>query len=137
MDSFGLEVTACRIGGRDDGERTWGPRVQQIDPNGMTHVDLHGFHSAAYGLYLRFGNWHIVRPGLLSTDLMITDTNGYHIGPPRPVLLSTLPSDVPLYSSHIASNPDVGLFTIGLRIPRYHWMPADLVTAAEAVSDGE
>lgn len=137
MDSFGLEVTASRIGGRDDGERTWGPRIQQINSDGVTWFDLHGFHSAAYGLYLQFGAWHIVRPGLLSTDLLIKDTNGCAIGPPRPVLLSTLPSDVPLYSSHIATNPDVGLFSIGLRIPRLHWMPADLVTAAEAVRDGE
>jgi hypothetical protein len=137
MDSFGLEVTACRIGGRDEGERTWGPRIQQINPDGTTYVDLHGFHSAAYGLYLQFGTWHIVRPGLLSTDLMVKNVDGHPIGPPRPVLLSTLPSDVPLYSSHIASNPDVGLFTVGLRIPRRHWMPADLVTAAEAVPGGK
>lgn len=136
MDSFALEVTACRIGGRDEGERTWGPRVQQINPDGMTYVDLNGFRSAAYCLGLAFGQWHIVRPGLLSTDLMIRDWNGYNTGPPRPVLLSTLPSDVPLYSSHIATNPDVGLFTVGLRIPRLHWMPQDLVTAAEATSDG-
>jgi hypothetical protein len=136
MDSFGLEVSVCRIGGRDEGERTWGPRIQQINPDAMHHVDLHGFHSAAYGVYLAFGSWHIVRPGLLSTDLGIRDTNGCPIGPPRPVLLSTLPSDVPLYSSHIATNPDIGLFTVGLRIPRSRWMPADLVTAAEAVADG-
>ena len=136
MDSFGLEVTAQRIGGRDEGERTWGPRVQQINPDGVTYFDLNGFHSAAYGLYLTFNQWHIVRPGLLSTDLSLKDTQGSYIGPPRPALLSTLPSDVPLYSTHIANNPDSGLYTIGLRIPRMHWMPADLRTAAEAVSDG-
>lgn len=137
MDSFGLEVTVCRVGGVDNHERTWGPRVQQINPDGVTYFDLNGFHSAAYSVYLTFNQWHIVRPGLLSTDLSIKDTNGIYVGPPRPVLLSTFPSDVPLYSSHIATNPDLGLFTVGLRIPRHHWMPADLVTMAEGVPNGD
>jgi hypothetical protein len=136
VDSFGLEVTVRRIGGADNGERAWGPRIQQVSPDGVTYFDLNGFHSAAYCVYLQFGAWHIVRPGLLSTDLLIKDTNGYYIGPPRPVLLSTLPSDVPLYSSHIANNADVGLYSVGLRIPRQHWMPADLVTAAEGTPGG-
>jgi hypothetical protein len=135
MDSFGLEVTVRRIGGRDEGERTFGPRVEQINPDGMHHFCLNGLHSAAYCVTLAFGQWHIVRPGLLSTDVMIRDVTGCNIGPARPVLLSTLPSDVPLYSSHIATHPDVGMFTVGLRIPRSRWMPADLVTAAEAVSE--
>jgi hypothetical protein len=136
MESFGLEVTVRRIGGRDEGERTWGPRVEQIQPGGIHHMYLHGLHNAAYGVTLAFGQWHIVRPGLLSTDLMIRDVSGCNVGPARPVLLSTLPSDVPLYSSHIGTHPDVGLFTVGLRIPRSRWMPADLVTAAEAAADG-
>jgi hypothetical protein len=137
MDSFGLEVTVRRIGGCDEGERTWGPRIEQINPGGMHYFNLAGLHSAAYCLSLAFGNWHIVRPGLLSTDLMIRNVDGCNIGPPRPVLLSTLPSDVPLYSSHIATHPDVGLFTVGLRVPRMHWMPADLVTAAEAAAHAD
>lgn len=136
MDSFGLEMTVCRIGGRDDCERSWGPRVEQINPNGMHWATLNGLHSAAYAITLAFNQWHIVRPGLLSTDLLIRDVNNMPVGPPRPVLLSTLPSDVPLYSSHISTYPDVGLFSVGLRVPRRHWMPADLETAAEAVADG-
>jgi hypothetical protein len=137
VDSFGLEVTVRRIGGTDNGERSWGPRVQQIYPDAVTYFDLHGFHNAAYGITLQFGSWHIVRPGLLSTDLMIKNEQGFSIGPPRPVLLSTLPSDVPLYSTHIASHADIGLYSVGLRIPRYHWMPEDLVTLAEGTSDGD
>lgn len=135
MDSFGLEVTVRRIGGTDNAERVWGPRIEQISPNSVHYFWLNGFHSVAYGLTLQFGAWHIVRPGLLSTDLMIKNVDGMNIGPPRPVLLSTLPSDVPLYSTHLANDPDVGLFTVGLRIPRAHWMPADLVTAVEGTPD--
>lgn len=136
MDSFGLEVTVRRIGGIDNAERVWGPRIEQTHPDGVHYFTLNGWHSAAYCLTLQFGSWHIVRPGLLSTDLMIKNDEGMYIGPPRPVLLSTLPSDVPLYSTHLANHQDVGLFTVGLRIPRAHWMPADLVTAAEGTPNG-
>ena len=136
MDSFGLEVTVRRIGGIENAERVWGPRIEQIHPDNIHYFTLNGFHSAAYYLTLQFGAWHIVRPGLLSTDLMIKYVDGTNIGPPRPVLLSTLPSDVPLYSTHLANGEDIGLFTVGLRVPRYHWMPADLVTAAEGTPDG-
>lgn len=131
MDSFGLEVTVRRVGGVDNAERSWGPRVEQIQPDHVSYIALHGFLHPAYGLSLQFGQWHIVRPGLLSTDLMIKNEQGFNIGPPRPVLLSTLPSDLPLYSTHIANDPDIGLYSVGLRIPRYHWMPADLVTAEQ------
>lgn len=137
MDSFALELSAYRIGGLENNERSFGPRIEQINPNGVHWVQLDGRYRAQYSVRLCFGPWRLVRAGLLSTDLRVEDVNGYTIGTPRPVLLMNLPCDVPLYSNHIASDPDYGVVSVGLRSPRSHWTPGDLEVnqaAAEAVA---
>jgi hypothetical protein len=134
MDPFTLEVSVCRLGGTDLAERTFGPWIIQAIPGGMTVTSLHGRYRPSDSLTLWFGAWHVVRPGLYSSDLRIQGTVGEHVSGPRPVLFNALPCDTPLYSTHIANEPDSGVFSVGLRLPRNAWTNEDLKTQQAAAT---
>lgn len=125
MDSFGLEVTAHRIAGAD-GPREFGPWFQQIVPDLPQRFSLHAreFHNT--WIDLEFEPWRLVREGLLSTSLRVLTADGFQVCNSRAVLLSTLPSDVPLYSNHIGSDSRWGVVSVGLRTPRSSWEPKDI-----------
>lgn len=125
MDSFGLEVTAHRIAGAD-GAREFGPWCHQITPDLPQRFSLHAreFHNT--WIDLEFTPWKHVRNGLLGTELCVLTMDGQHVCRPRAVLLSTLPSDVPLYSNHIGTDPRWGVISVGLRTPRSSWEPKDV-----------
>lgn len=138
-DPFTLEVSAHRIGGTDLYERTFAPRNELIYPQGQARTCLQGALFSTAVLYVETTRWTLVRPSLWSAQMMLSDINGSPVGPPRPVFASALPSDVPLYSSHIATNPEHGIYSVGLRLPRCAWTDADterLAQDAEADNDG-
>lgn len=134
MDSFTLQATAHRIGGAE-ANRSWGPWSHQITPTGdYSRITMPGRELSYDSLDLRFSGWTTVRPGLLSALLELSNLNGQPVCPGRPVLLSTLPCDVPLYSTHIGTYSDMGVYSVGLIIPRSAWTPADMAVAAEAAA---
>lgn len=133
MDSFSLEVSAHRIGGAEQGERTWGPWFVSVIPDGSQRYTIPGRDRSHESLDVWFERpWTPVRPGLISTSVMLSDMVGCPISNARPVLVSLLPSDIPLYHSFIARYPDVGVVSLGLRIARSAWEPKDLAQLAEA-----
>lgn len=136
MDSFTLQVTAHRIGGVERAERSWGPKAETMHQHPGTWYSMHldGRSFPADSIRVDFRGWTLARPGLLSTEMAVLSWDGCPIGPPRPVLLSLLPSDVPLYSTHIATDADRGVYSVGLIVPRSAWTPKDLELAAEAVA---
>lgn len=136
MDSITLQINAHRIGGADTyRERVWAPWTATAypHPTALTTATLHGFTNQSISLRVDLARWSLVRPALWSAEAALWEgETGRPVGPPRPVLLSTLPCDVPLYSTHIGTDPDQGVYSLGLRIPRSAWTPADVETAAEA-----
>lgn len=133
MDPFTLEITAHRIGGAEVGERTWGPWSVPVAPDvpWIRHT-IPGRERGHDGLDITFTRpWVPVRPGLISTSVRLSDRVGQPLGTERPVLVSTLPSDVPLYSCTIAPDTDRGVFSLGLRLPIPAWAAEHLRTAAE------
>lgn len=132
MDSFAIEVSAYRVGGADQTERSFVPRIEQVMPHTVTHVQLNGRIRVSSMLYLQLADWTIVRPGILSCSLSISDEVGRPISIQRPVLYSQFPCDVPLYSSHIGPHAEDGIVTVGLRPPSRAWMPEHTALLAEA-----
>lgn len=133
MDSFSLEVSAYRIGGAEVGERVWGPWFVTVLPAHMQRYSVPGRNWPHQSLDLAFERaWVPVRPGLISTSVMLSSPDGVPLSTSRPVLVSMLPSDVPLYHSFVGRDPDVGVISLGLRIARSAWGPADLEAEAEA-----
>lgn len=134
MDTFTLEISVHRIAGTDRYERTFMPRVEQIYPKGLTSSVLPGLLFGNAMVRVEFSRWTLVRPALWSAEMRLSDTNGCQISPPRPTLVSALPCDVPLYSTHIATDPEHGVYSVGLRVPQGAWTAEDLETAAEGVA---
>lgn len=131
MDAFTLEITAHRIGGAWAYERTWGPWTVQVPPGTWQRHSVPGRGRSSDQLEVTFERpWVPVRPGLISTSVLLSDACGQVLGPSRAVLVSTLPCDVPMYACFIAPDPDIGVFTLGLRIPQSAWTPEHVETAA-------
>jgi hypothetical protein len=124
MDPFTLEATVHRVGGSDYPDRVYGPWATQIIPDSRTWQTIQGRTKSADAVTLEFARWTVVRPGLLAAELAISTRAGQFICPPRPVLYCTLPCDVPIYSSHVANDPELGVYSVGLRQPRSAWVPA-------------
>lgn len=133
-DSFTLESSAHRVGGSDRYERTFISQSQMVYPNGVTSVVLQGLLFSNAMIRVELGRFCLVRPTLWSAEMMLSDVNAHPVGPPRPVFISTYPCDVPLYSSHIASDPDWGVYSVGLRVPRSYWTAED-VSQQEGTTD--
>lgn len=132
MDPFTLEATVHRIGGNDYPDRAFGPWSLRIIPGSQSRETLQGRTKAYDAVTLQFARWVTIRPGLLGGELALSTVNGQLIGPPRAILVSLLPSDVPIYSAHISNDPDLGVYSVGLRLPRSAWAPEDLGLMAEA-----
>lgn len=128
MDTFSVEATVHRIGGTDRYERTFMPTVFTVypGPGGRASVNLQGLLFANALTRLDVDRVQLVRAGLWSAEVRLSDVNAYPIAPPRPVLISTMPTDVPLYSTHVATDPEHGVYSVGLRIPRSSWAPEHL-----------
>lgn len=131
MDSFAVEATAYRIGGADGNERVFVPRIEQINPGSYTYIQLQGRRWAAAMVRIDLSDWTVVRPGLLSAFMALVTEDGRPLCAGRPVLFSQWPCDVPLHSSHIGTDPDDGVFTVGLRVPSRAWMPQHTALLAE------
>lgn len=106
-----------------------------MNPNGDTTESINSRETSAHWVRVHFGRWTLVRAGLLSAQMRLEDVNGYPLGNPRPVLVSTLPYDVPLYSNHIPGDPDYGVFSVGLRVPRSVWTAEDVAQQGEESTD--
>lgn len=132
MDSFSVEFTVHRIGGSDRYERAFYSQVGAVYPSGLTTVSLPGVLHSNSRARVEAARWVTVRPGLMSAMVTVSDLNSRMLSSPRPVLLSTLPSDVPLYSSFPCSDPDEGVYSVGLRIPRNAWAEEDLAMVEQA-----
>lgn len=133
MDAFTLEITAHRIGGAEAYERTWGPWAVQVHPDApWARHSIPGRTRQQDALDVTFeGPWVTARPGLVSTGVRLMDAYSQALGPSRAVVVSTLPTDVPLYACFIAAEVDHGVYSLGLRIPRSAWTSEHLATAAK------
>lgn len=134
MDAFTLEISAHRIGGAEFyGERTWGPWCVQMSPDyAWQRHSIPGRTRSNVTLDVSFERpWVPVRPGLISTQVTLMDVTGQTLTTSRAVLLSTLPSDVPLYAAFVGCEADAGVFSLGLRIPQSAWTPEHLAVIAE------
>lgn len=126
LDAFTLETTVHRIGGANTMPRHWGPWMHNLNPNGPASESISSRETSAHWVRVHFDRWTLVRPALLSAQLRLEDVNGMPLGFPRAVLVSTLPSDVPLYTNHIPADVDYGVFSVGLRIPQSVWTAEDV-----------
>lgn len=137
MEQFTIEISAYRVGGSDNMERVFSPRFETVAGN-ASYAQLQGRNRASAMLYIEMTGWTIVRPGLYSAFMFLKDETGMPVNSGRPVAFSPWPCDVPLYSTHVANNPDFGLFTVGLRPASRSWMPdhAALLQAPEPDAPG-
>lgn len=131
MDLISLEFSAYRIAGTDRLERSFYPRVETIYPDSRAIIHLQGMLFPNQMVTLRLDSPRPVRPGLLTAEMMINDINGTPVGPSRPVLINTLACDTPLYSTHIATDPEFGVFSVGIRSPRSAWLATEESGAEE------
>lgn len=131
MSAITLEVSAHRIGGSDRYERVFQPRYEtfMIGRGASAYIQLPARNRPSEQLYIHFYDWTIVRDGLMSAECHLKDCDGAPIVPPRPVLASMLPCDIPLHSAHIAQDPDHGVISLGLRSPARVWTPGELALA--------
>lgn len=133
MDPFTIEISAHRIGGAEAYAREFGSWFMNVIPGSEQWENLPAVGTGRNEwIRVHLGRWVPVRAGLVSATATVEDMNGCPIGRPRAVLVSTLPSDVPLYATFIG-HPDMGVLSLGLRPARASWMPSD-VEVAEAVA---
>jgi hypothetical protein len=132
MDPFTLETTVYRIGGTEWLPRSYGPWSHVINP-AWEHVEsVPALGRGNNYVHVRFSQWARVRPDLLSARLRLEGMSGEFLGE-RGVLVCPLPYDVALYANIIPADPDLGIFCVGLRVPRSVWTAEDVDTAGRTL----
>lgn len=122
-DSFSVEASVHRVAGTDRAERTFMPMVQVVYPGGMARWSLPGLLFSNQLVRVDLDRVQLVRPGVWSGEVRLATEDAMPLAPARPVLINDYPCDVPLYSTHLATDPDRGVYSLGLRIPRSSWAP--------------
>lgn len=131
-DQFSVEFSAYRLAGADEYERAFVPRIEMCGPNFSTLVQLQGYNRPSAMVRIDLDTWTLVRPGFYSAMMRLSDEMGRPVSAQgRPVLLSSYPCDVPLYSNHFGVNPDIGIFAIGMRLYTRAWMPEHVPLLSE------
>lgn len=137
MDPFTLETTVYRIGGTEWIPRQFGPWMHVISyPHGEHTESIPALRGGNAYVRVRFSSWTRVRPDLLSARLRLEGIDGSFYGE-RAILVCPLPYDVGLYANIIPADPDLGIFCVGLRVPRSVWTAEDIDTAGRTLAAHE